>query len=262
MLILRPWAFIPLGFPARDGTAIQLPFKATTFHTWSKYAARKPNKFVNSEMDLPQNLISAVESCRKHVVDSPLHWLPLGHREFIYHFMGDSDDEELGIQRQCCLSILTAQSLIPVYKQVFERDDLPEVVLEFARELLLRGPDSGMPTHRPDLLDRAFRDLRKEFPQRQHAISIGYSTVAALRQVIRGERFAFGEPDHSLLDEDLEPELRDAAFYAESAAGKGPYWWDDSDPAGRLAFWQNWLEVCVPHAYQLNWNFQPTEMQE
>jgi hypothetical protein len=211
-------------------------------------------------MELPEKLVSALKNCRKHVKESPLHLLPLGRREFVYHFLGDGVDQELGFRRQCCLSILTVQSLVPVYQDAFEGDDFPIVILEFARRLLLLGPESGMPKHRPDLLDRAMRDLRKQYPERQHAISIGYASVAALRQVIRGECFAFGEPDYSLQDEDLEPESRDAAFYAESAAGKGPYWWEDSDKLGRLAFWLNWLEVCVPNAYQMNWDAQATEI--
>lgn len=203
-------------------------------------------------MDLPKKLGEAVHNCLRYVEEHPLHWLPLGHREFVYHFLGEGEDFDLGFQRQCCLSILTVESQLPVYKRVFDGDDLPEVVIEFTRRLLLEGPDSGMPVHRPDLLDRAMRDLRKEFPDRQHAVSVGYASVAALRQVMRGERFAFGEPDLSKLDDDLEPEFRDASYYAESTAGKGPYWWENSDPEGRLVFWKKWLQICVPNAYHFN----------
>jgi hypothetical protein len=66
------------------------------------------------------------------------------------------------------------------------------MLLVFARRLLREGPDSGLPTHRPDLLDRTFRNLGKEYPEHLQVIPVGYAAVSALRQELRGERFEFG----------------------------------------------------------------------
>jgi hypothetical protein len=92
-------------------------------------------------------------------------------------------------------------------------------------------------------------NLQSDSPdQRMAATYVGFAAAKTVTRALYDEDFQ--TIDDREKDDDLDPYMWDADFYAAGAAAGGFPWEESSSVARRREFWQWYLEHAVPSAYE------------
>lgn len=172
--------------------------------------------------------------------------LQLGYRRAVWAALGERDEN--GRRARTTLAIRTSEHVRPIWRAAWPEDRLPERLVELAREVLSHGVDAESASREADRAQNRLDALAIRSTEQIAAVAAGYAALAALFCALRDELFDPQNLDVGALDEDGQPEERDASFLAAFACAGGPPWDPASHAVDRRAFWHWWLGQAGPAA--------------
>lgn len=221
-------------------------------------------------MGMPTQLGSAIQAAQAALSNDPNSHLELRHRQPIMAAMGPKMDTSRtngggGYQRRTHLDLLTVRHVLPLWQALWPNNHTPQDLLSQADGL--RG---GTQAQR----DAAYQDIREcwtvfnDFNTEENPNDAKESMVlfAAIKTLCRATYdMSFDpalppreiKPGQFMLDGQIGPLSREAAFDASVAAANGLPWDPTSSPSQRRAYWEWWLREAVPAA----WNAVPDDGQ-
>lgn len=214
-------------------------------------------------MSMPPDLTSAIQAAHVALSNDPHQHLELRYRQPILAALGPKMDASRtdggpGYQRRTYLDLLTVKRVLPLWQAIWPSNTLPQQATAQAEKLL-----RGAPAQR----DAAYQDIREywgvfsdfnteENPQDAKESMVLFAAIKALCRATYDMSFdpaqppAEIKPGQFMLDGQVGPFNRDAAFDASVAAANGLPWDSTSSPQRRRAFWEWWLREAVPAAWE------------
>jgi hypothetical protein len=199
-------------------------------------------------MPLPSELIQTITIAKAAMWQHPAHQLLPVHRRAIYHAMGENEAlSSLRVRGQ--LALLSAQYVLPIWLKARSSDHLPENTIKLGEDLWHRRVAAKT-------VDGQLGDAWKYFEQlaytsvgSDNVFFAGFAAVKAVSEVLGRDQFKNTLIDEEATDQSLDPWSSDTAAHAAAAYG-GPVWIAVSDISRRKDFWEWWLDVAVPAAWQ------------
>jgi len=198
-------------------------------------------------MPLPEAVTQAIAQAREALDRNPRSDLNRGYRHVIWAALGPRDEQ--GRHRRARLAIISAQRVLPIWERTWPKDRKPHEVLALA-EHVLRGRADQTAAKRQRDEAFAYMDALSDRSRNKIPVSAGYSAVQALSTALWDEFFDPADINVELTDDHVDPEERDAAYFAALVSANGPPWDDHSDPNRRREFWEWWLREAVSAAWE------------
>lgn len=146
------------------------------------------------------------------------------------------------------LAILSIEKVAPIWNSALPKDDTVAAALELTKALI-RGHRSAAVEERE--IGRIWRhcdDLAYRYPDRQHAVAVGYGAAQVIRSAVMPS-FLGSDIDCSDEDGAADPYELDPAFFGSVAYADGTIWNSDSDDQKRRAYWLWWLNTAMQVAF-------------
>lgn len=208
---------------------------------------------------MPAELQSAVRDGHAALAADTHAVLPLVQRRKLWRSLGPvaMDGEDVlagdGLRRRVALAELTVRRVLSVWERAFPGDDRAASLLETARQYLSGEINADAARAASDHFWSRLDGLiaRGVDPA---AVYVGYA-AAKVRSLALNDQYGIVPEDEeeassaTQRDEDLDPYMWDASFYASSAAAGGMPWEDGSSRERRNAFWRWYLDEAVPAAW-------------
>lgn len=212
-------------------------------------------------MTIPVKLQQFINEALTAVRTHPQHDLNLGYRQAIWAMLEPRANTYLarnslniktaGHRRRSCLAILAIRNVLPIWKQEFPNDKMPEHILSEAQKVINRLGSAGAALKGFDDYWEYAEEVASH--SKSMAIAVGYGAALALLTAIDDENFSPDEINVHLTDSQ-EFDCNDASFFAAVAYANGPCWDIVANPkpdsAKRRQFWEWWLTKAVPAAWQ------------
>ncbi len=171
--------------------------------------------------------------------------LQLGYRRAVWAALGERD--ESGRRARMTLAISASEHVHSIWKAAWPADPMPERLVDLARQVLSHAADTQSASREADAAQNRLDALAAPSPNAA-AVAAGYAAQRALLCALFDEAFDPSDVDIDALDEDAQPDERDASFLAAVACSGGPPWDPASRQGERRAFWLWWLGEAVPAA--------------
>lgn len=123
----------------------------------------------------------------------------------------------------------------------------PFGIIDLARQVLSQAVDTQSASREADAAQNRLDALVARSPDAA-AVAAGYAAQRVVFCALYDEAFDASDVDIDALDENAQPDERDASFLAAVACSGGPPWDPASRQEERRAFWLWWLGEAVPEA--------------
>jgi len=209
-------------------------------------------------MRMTENLESLINDSLAAVHADRDHDLNLGYREAIFwefgpYRFGPRNEDILGHIRRVALAVMTVYHVLPIWEEAFPGDMLPRQALEEATRVIQQPHPQKKSSKVTKTIDK-YWDHVEELMNETNRIegSVGLASVRALSLSVYDDFATEEEVDFKILDSD-EFTSNNTEFYAAAAYANGPVYpiraASNSNPEKRQEFWEWWLRVAVPEAW-------------
>jgi hypothetical protein len=186
-------------------------------------------------------LIEAVTIARTAMQEHPTHQLLPIYRRTIY--------EAMGARVRGYLALITAEYVLPIWQKAQPTDHMPDRIIALGKDVWHQNTITKAVDRQLDA-DWAYLDELAVTPFGfTQAFLAGFAAVKALSEVLGGDQFQNVSINEITTDQGLDPWSSDTAAQAASAYS-GPVWIANSDISLRKVFWEWWLDVAIPIAWQ------------
>lgn len=201
-------------------------------------------------MSMPDDLQHAIAVAAAALLQDPQHCLLPIYRKVIYQAL-DSVTAPHGIGGRARLALITAQQIAPIWQRGWPNDSLIPRLLRVAQDVVRDYMPQHLGWYEAEWAEKTMEGIgARQFPPEQFpALFAGEAVLCALYEISGRRGF-----DHALLgeqttDDELDVESSDTARWA-SIATVGGYNGLPLDKEASRAFWEWWLLVAVPSAWQ------------
>jgi hypothetical protein len=202
-------------------------------------------------MTLPTKLKEAIEQAYTAMLEEEEHALIPFYRAAIYEVILE---EARDYQIRGWLDILTAQHVLPLYKQVWPEKDMADKLLELSQAVLLGTLDRN----KAEDIFYEMWNLFVELPGLEGSPLSHVKANDALTSAIFSLSWlvkpisTYPKVSLQTADDDwFDPEISDSAMWAAAACSGGTYDTEYCDPTARREFWEWWLHEAIPAAWDL-----------
>jgi hypothetical protein len=207
---------------------------------------------------IPASLDTLLTKSLEAVRSNEGHDLNLGFREAIFWEFGPyrfspGNEDASGHLRRVALAVTTVDHVLPIWKALFNEDTVPSKAIEESKRIVRqKNPrrSAAAISKKINAYWEHVEDLMMKTDRIEGAV--GFAAVRALSLALSDGFTNDQEIDFDRLDSD-EFTSNNTEFFAAAAYARGPVYpiraAPASDPKMRKEFWEWWLRVAVPEAW-------------